>query len=237
VAEIFGRRYRAAHEPGYEQLIEMIFDAARGAADQARLGEFITARDGRLRLELECSHPLFHLLDALLAAFDDAKFILTIRDCYSWLDSQMNNQLAYIEGRHWRSFGEFKYRGETARHPKEEEILSRFGLYTLDGYLAAWASHNNKVLNTVPRERLLVIRTQDIAKDMTAIADFLGVPPSHLDSARAYSFKGEKKFHLLSKLDEQYLEEKVNMYCRPLMDRYFPEVENFKVWHSARRRA
>lgn len=234
IAEIFAGRYRAAHEPGYEQVIDMMLDASSGAASQSQVVEFIRSRDRRLRLELECSHPLFHFLDALLGEFAEAKFILTIRDCYSWLDSQTNNQLSYIEGPHWRDFGEFKYQSEIVRHPREERILARFGLYTLDGYLSAWAFHNSKVLASVPRNKLLVVRTQDIARDMAKIADFLGVPAAHLDSAGAHSFKGGRKFGLLSKLDEQYLEEKVNKYCRALMDEYFPEVENFSRWKAAR---
>jgi len=235
IAGIFGRRYRVAHEPGYRQVIEMIIDASSGAASQSQLVEFARSRDNCLRLELECSHPIFYFLDILLDEFDEAKFILTIRDCYSWLDSQINSQLSYIEGKHWQDFGEFKYRGETARHAKEEQILAQFRLHTLDGYLSAWASHNNKVLTTVPRDRLLVIATQDIARDLAKIADFLDVPLNHLKPARAHSFKGVRKFGLLSKLDEHYLEDKVNKYCRALMDTYFPEIENFRVWESTRR--
>jgi hypothetical protein len=213
----------------------MILDASSGAASRSQLAEFVRSRDSQLRLELECSHPVFHLLNVLLGEFDEAKFILTIRDCYSWLDSQLNNELSYIEGKHWHNFGEFKYRGESVQHAKEEQILAQFGLYTLDGYLSAWASHNNKVLTTVPRDRLLVVTTQAIARDIPRLADFLGVPRNHLQSARAHSFKGMRKFGLLSKLDERYLEEKVNKYCRTLMDTYFPDVENFRAWESARR--
>lgn len=236
VAEIFGRRYRVAHEPDYQRVIEMILAASSGSANESQLAEFVRSRDSRLRLELECSHPTFHLLDVLLGEFDEAKFILTIRDCYSWLDSEINSQLSYIEGKQWRDFGDFKYWRQTGRHPKEEEIFARFGLYTLDGYLSAWASHNNKVLATVARDRLVVVRTQDIARDVPKLVDFLGVPLNHLNTKGVHSFKGRMKFDLLSKLDEQYLEEKVNKYCRTIMDAYFPEVESFRVWASAQRR-
>jgi hypothetical protein len=237
IAEVFGSRYRAAHEPEYEQVIEMALAASSGEASPSQMVEFIRSRDGRLRLEMECSHPLFHFLDILVEEFAEAKFILTIRDCYSWLDSQINNQLSYIENAHWKDFGEFKYQGEATQHAKEEQVFARFGLYTLDGYLSAWAAHNSKVLATVPQDRLLVVRTQDIAKDLVRIADFLGVPATDLDPSGAHSFKGDKKFGLLSRLDEQYLEERVNKYCRTLMDLYYPEVESFGVWRAARARS
>jgi hypothetical protein len=237
VAKLFGRRYRVAHEPGYEQIIDMILNASSGAVCERTLAEFVRSRDRHLRLELECSHPLFHLLEVLLNEFDDAKFILTIRDCYSWLDSQINSQLSRIEGEHWQTLGEYRYGGDSLRHPKEEQSFADFWLYTVDGYLSAWASHNNKVLTTVPRDRLLVVRTQDIAKDIPKLANFLKVPVNYLDPAAAHSFRGAKKFGLLAKLDEQYLEEKVNKHCRILMDAYFPEVESFSSWESARKRS
>lgn len=235
VAEIFGKSYRAAHEPEYEELIEMIARASSGAASQMELREFVRARDQRLKLELECSHPLFHLLDLLATEFNEAKFILTIRDCYSWLDSQVNSQLAYIETRPWQDFGDIKFAGETGRHPREEQIFSRFGLYTLDGYLAAWAFHNQKVLATIPPERLLVIRTPDIARAVPKLAAFLGVPVSSLDTQGSHAFKAVKKFDLLSKLDAEYLDEKVNQHCRPIMETYFPELSDFSVWKSGHR--
>lgn len=70
---------------------------------------------------------------------------------------------------------------------------------------------------------------------MSKLAGFLGVPLNHLNTKGVHAFKASKKFDLLSNLNEQYLDEKVNKYCRALMDAYFPEVENFRAWESTRR--
>jgi hypothetical protein len=128
IAEIFSGYYRVAHEPEYEQLIEMIIGASSYALSQAQMAEFVRSRDQQLKLELECSHPLFYLLDTLLDEFPEARFILTLRDCYSWLDSQKNSQLSYIEAKCWQDFGEFKYGHENFHYPREEQILEQFGL-------------------------------------------------------------------------------------------------------------
>jgi hypothetical protein len=234
IAKIFGGSYRAAHEAAYEPVIGMILAAADGSAGRDRLVEFIRSRDRSLGLEMEASHLLFYFLDILLAEFEEARFILTIRDCYSWLDSQINNQLAYIEADHWKDFGEFKYRHEALRHPREERVLAEFGLYTLDGYLSAWASHNRRVLDAVPPHRLLVVRTREISRDLQKIADFVGVPADSLSAGGTHSFKARRKFGLLSRLDEQYLEGKVNQHCRALMDAYFPEVKSFRASQAPR---
>jgi hypothetical protein len=233
IAEIFSKRHRAEHEPACESLIRTIIDASTGLVTQAQLVEFVRSRDRELRLEMESSHLLFHFLDILLQEFREARFILTIRDCYSWVDSQINNQLSYIEPDHWKDFGEFKYQSATSRHPKEERILEEFGVYTLDGYLSAWAFHNSRVLATVPKHQLLVVRTEEISRDLLKIAHFVGVPTKHLNSQASHSFKGGKKYGLLSKLDEQYVEDKVNSHCRSLMDAYFPQIENFKAWKKS----
>lgn len=234
VAKIFGTRYRVAHEAAYEPVIRMILAAADGSASRDQLLEFIRSRDRTLNLEMEASHLLVHLLDLLLAEFEEARFILTIRDCYSWLDSQINNQLVYIEADHWKDFGEFKYRHEALRHPKEERVLAEFGLYTLDGYLSAWASHNRRVLDTVPPHKLLVVKTRELSRDLKKIADFVGVPAGRLHVEGTHSFKARRKFGMLARLDEQYLEEKVNQHCRDLMDVYFPEVKSYKASNATR---
>src|SRR5258706_2052368 len=106
VAEIFGRRYRAAHEPGVEQLIDMMLAASSGKASQSQLVEFVRSRDSRLRLELECSHPLFHFLAVLSGDFPEAGFIPPTGDSISGLDSSLKSQWPSIEPNHCRNFGE-----------------------------------------------------------------------------------------------------------------------------------
>lgn len=227
---MLGTNFRAEHEPVYEPVIEMILAAANGSASRDQLAEFIRSRDRSLQLEMESSHLLIYFLDILMAEFDDARFILTIRDCYSWLDSQINNQLAYIEADHWKDFGEYKYESDMRRHPKEEAVLARFGVYTLDGYLSAWNFHNQQALAIVPADKLLVVRTKEISRDLKKIADFVGVPAKQLSARGAHSFKTERKYGLMEQLDEQYLDDRVNAHCRKLMDAYFPHMENFKAW-------
>lgn len=237
IARMFDKRHRAAHEPIYEPVIRMILAAASGSVSDDQLVEFIRSRDRSLQLEMESSHLLIYFLDLLLAEFAEAKFILTIRDCYSWLDSQINNQLAYIEAGHWKDFGEFKYESETRRHPKEEQVLARFGVYTLDGYLSAWASHNQQALAIVPADKLLVVRTGEISRDLKTIAAFVGVPANQLSALGAHSFKTEKKYGLMAQLDEQYLDDRVNAHCRTLMDAHFPKLKDFKAWKLSQNRS
>lgn len=70
---IFERRYRAAHEPEYARLIELIWDAKQGALKSAEIQEELLRRDRQLYLEVESSQLCFfvmaktgQLADALL---------------------------------------------------------------------------------------------------------------------------------------------------------------------------
>lgn len=55
-----------------------------------------------------------------------------------------------------------RFRPDFFCHPPEENILQENNLYTHDGYLSYWNYHNTKVPDTIPAERLLVIRTDQM---------------------------------------------------------------------------
>ena len=57
------------------------------------LQQLVHRRDKALWLEMEASAFNVHVLDLLVQEFPHARFILTIRDCYSWVDSALNHQL------------------------------------------------------------------------------------------------------------------------------------------------
>src|SRR5436190_16002112 len=90
VAEMFSRNVRAQHEPEALELIDKILDRHFGRITEAEWTEWLRARDRRLALEVDSSHLNLDLLDFLLHEFPDARFLLTIRDCYSWLNSMFN---------------------------------------------------------------------------------------------------------------------------------------------------
>lgn len=221
---LFCRRYRAAHEPEADLVLDSILAAVSGSINERELVERIRKRDKRIRLEIDSSSLNYWLLDVLVKEFDNAKFILTIRDCYSWLDSFINHQLTYPVSDNWTRLRELRFRPYKFKHAKEEQIFAKYGLYTIDAYLLYWAKHNGDVLAKTPKDRLLVIRTQDISEGMDRIAEFLDIPAESLDVSKSHSFRAKKKFGLLGRIDRDFLEEKVDMHCRTLMDSYFPEL-------------
>lgn len=222
IGAVFGDQLRSAHEPENGKVIDIILDYAAGRIDDAELSQYVLKRDKRLWLEADSSQLNFFLLDQLLELFSDAKFILTIRDPYSWLDSFINHQLAYGNpGDKWTKLRDLRFRPDIYTHLQGEQVLKENGLYTLDGYLSYWAHHNRTVIDTVPEDRLLIIRTDKISEQVEEIAAFAGISINNLKQENSHAFTAKEKFHLLDKLDQEYLEQKVKEHCGELMAQYF----------------
>jgi len=227
IAGLFQPRYQAAHEPEHYQLIQLLL--ADQPLNQVNLTEQLTKRDQHLGLELESSNLLSFFVESLVSKFTEAKFIFTIRDCYSWLDSCLNHQLnaqRTEEMAFWWRYRDFCFRAELFQHAAPEKILAEHNLYTLDGYLSYWQRTNQQILSTISPERLLIVRTGEIDASLEKIAQFLPIPVETLNPSRSHLYKAQKKFNLLWQIDRDFLEAKVEFYCRPLMAQYFPEVRD-----------
>jgi hypothetical protein len=222
LASLFERHYRAAHEADSGQLIDAILLHASMRWSDADLRDYLRQRDARFRLEVDSSQLNFFILDELLDMLPQARFILTIRDCVSWLDSLINHSLSRTPSPAWRRLRDHRFATPRRPHPVEEHALAGRGLYTLDGYLRYWARHNATVIERVPAERLLVVKTHDIAARCADIAGFLGVPPATLEPAVAHSNRARQRHDVLSKLPVCHLALKVQQHCGPLMQRFFP---------------
>ncbi|MBD3413422.1 MAG: hypothetical protein GF421_03200 [Candidatus Aminicenantes bacterium] len=226
MAGLFQRHYRAEHEPEDIVTTEKIVDFINGELSKKKMSSFIRKRDRSLWLELESSHFSYFYLDILLQEFEQAKFILLLRDCYSWLNSYINHQLGRplsIKSRFWNKLRDI-YFDNHFPYSAQEQVLDERGLYTIDGYLSRWKSYNEKVLSLVPSERLLVIRTHEIKEKFEDIKDFLGISSNNLDGSQSHLNTRTKGFDLLSKIDKGFLKEKFNDHCQDLMKDYFPRL-------------
>ena len=225
IAGIFSKHFRSAHEPGHMGLIDHIVALREQAETEWEFDRYLKERDWRLWLEMEASHLTYFYIERLVKLWPKTKFILTVRDCHSWLESWTNFILAGPKRpanfkSEWFSVNDLRFNGKSP-HPPEEKILAENGLYTLDGYLSSWTAHNRAVLAAVPKERLLVIRTNEIEKELGRIASFLGISEDKLDPIQSHSFKNEKKFNVLSQIDQTHLRRKMEEHCGELMRQLF----------------
>jgi hypothetical protein len=224
LAGIFQRHYWTAHEPDW-LTVEMILAMARGSVSEPEIIDYVKRRDKHLWLEFESSNLTYFFIDYLVQLFPQARFILTLRDCYSWLESLFNQQLTHSVPAKWRQLRHLRFGSDRFKHAPEEKILTDRGLYPLEAYLAYWAAHNHKILATVPQEQLLVIRTGEINQEIPRIAQFFNIPTERLDASSAHLYKASQKMGLLSRIDQGFLKDKVNLYAKDLMDQYFPDLK------------
>lgn len=225
IDSMFDKTVRSKHEADSEEVIKKILDISEHRINREELLSYVRKRDARLCLDVDSSQLNFFLLDYLLPEFPDARFLLTIRDCYSWLTSFIDDSLRRGTSKNWIKLREHRFQSSTLSHPPEERALQKRGLYTLSGYLSYWAKHNEKVLLSVPHDRLLVVRTEEISKRIYDIADFAGLPRSSVQAGQSHSFKNPEKFNVLKEIDKDYLQQKVQEFCAPLMNKFFPEIE------------
>jgi hypothetical protein len=220
LAGLFAATYRTAHEPEAKELVEMISDVREGLRPRADLQAMLTEKFERLDLEVDCAGLNGWVVEELVPLSPEAKFILTIRDPYTWLDSMVNHMTYRDAPAHYVRLRNLNL-GSVPFRP-EDRVLEERGLYPLDGYLSSWATRNQLALDVVPPERLLVVRTPEIGERVDDIAAFAGVDPATLDRAQTHRFAAPVKYGILDQLDQGYLRERIEAHCRPLLDRFFP---------------
>ena len=226
IAAIFGDSLRSAHEAEDEPFIDFILDKERGLIDSRTANRYVKDRDRRLWLEIDSSQLNYFIIKILVDLFPKGRFVLTIRNPYSWLDSFINHQMARPVTDAWANLRDYRFKEDQLVHSEEDAPLSERGLYTLDGYLSYWAEHNQSVLNAVPPNRLLVVRTDNISEKTEKIAQFAGVPAQAADRARSHAFRARERYNVLSELDPAYLQSRVDVHCKALTSAHFPDLEN-----------
>jgi hypothetical protein len=220
MAAIFSRGYRSRHEPQHHPMILKLLARRQGRLTDRRARRFLLRRDRQLQLEMDSSQLNGAFADLLPVLFPDAKFVLTIRDCYAFLRSVIDHQLARKASATWLLMREARFGGFS--HSPHERVLAERGLFPIDGYLSYWARHNENVLRDVPPERLLVVRTHEIRSSLPRVAEFLSIPPETLDAGRSHSYPAANRFGILKMLDPTFVEDKIHYHCEPLMRRFFP---------------
>lgn len=229
IAAIFDRSIRSCHEPGFRSATAMVLAHHRGEVSFDGLRAFVRRRDERLRLDVDSSHVNVFLAEVLLAEFADARFLLTIRDCFSWLDSVINHT---TNTRSWspadRRYLEFYFDAKNVTYSPHDRLLESLGLLSIDCYLAAWSRHNDRALTAVPEERLLVVRTDAISERLHEIAAFAHVAADRIDPGFRAGGAAKVRHAILDRVDPAYLEDRVAERCGALMGRFFPDIRSLR---------
>lgn len=230
IAYIFDKHFAAAHEPYYKEAIINIIDWDRRKYSKKRMRKILSFRDKALKLDMESSHYLHHIID-LLVEFPKSKFILTVREPMSWLESEVNQNYLTQDEDSWALLERFRYSKYNYEH-EFANLKQIKNIYPIRSYLSYWKDHLRNVLSSVPSDRLLVIDTFDISKQLNNIASFIGVDSDALDITKKHVGKRKSAFNLYDNVDRNKIFELVQSHCRkfveenlPLMSKYFDSSE------------
>lgn len=218
------KSYRANHEPDKIRLINAQIAFQQHKMTEAEVMRFLRKRDRYLWLEMESSYATGPIVRIFARTFREARFVVTVREPLSWIDSAIQTGLERRQ-RGLKIFAAQLFEATCCpRTPPvfspEEQVLKDHDLYSLDQWLTTWTTFYKGVFETVPADRMLVIRTKNISKSVDRIADFLEVPASSLDASRSHLHKTRKTHGLLEQIDKEFLDAKVSEHCGDLVDLY-----------------
>jgi hypothetical protein len=228
MAAIFDKHFRAAHEPERDAMRELLRKEESGLITDEEKTRYLFTRDTRLFLEVEAAAFNRRNITQFAGLFPEAKFLVTVRDPYTYTDSVINHLLNHsvaLEGDRRGLVG--KVMGdEQFSHAPEENELEQLNLHTLDGYLTNYANSTADILRSTAPDRRLVVRTDRIRESVESIAEFLGISSDLLDVSESHAFKAKGKFGVLSRMDPEFVDAKVQEHCLEIMNDFFPEIRS-----------
>ena len=227
LANMFVRNYRSMHEADAPVVIDWLRGIASGEAELGGLRAYLRRRDQRLRLEMDASGMNSRMIEAIVAEFPEARYIVTVRDCFSWANSAINQMLNHDDpAPHWRDYRVYLYGElETCRYPEPERILADHTMWSLERVFSAWVDFYRPVLRWVPRERALFVATDRLRADIERIASFLGVPPHSLDGSMSHSHRAPRDFDLIHEIDPAHVDATASRICGEIMSQLYPGRE------------
>lgn len=175
---------RAVHEPDAEEYIRRLLNGEPMDDYLARL---------LLSWDVVSFSGLYAVAGKLVRLYTDARFVLTVREPASWVQSL----ISHIE--HGRISPMYR-RFQELRFPTDHTC-------PVATKLAYWSSHIKAVIAAVPSERLLVTHISHV----TAIEEFCGLPRHTLKAKHEYR-RFEKDRSSIG-VSADYLEDSIRVHC------------------------
>ena len=198
----------------------MFTDQLNGVLSPEDAPSEIGRRSWRFNLEVDRAYFLSPFAGLIADRYDDARFVLLLRDCFSWLDAFVEWSL---RGPPTTSIGQAsvaaRYGQYRERPAPEEAALTEAGLFPIASYLRYWFELPERVLRDVPAARLCVVRTEDLDSSNERLAAFVGIDPSTILTVHAN--RNGSRSGLLAQVSREFVMERVEEHCAPLMQRYW----------------
>ena len=176
-----------------------------------------------------------------------------MRDPRSWISSMMNQIFFYKYAMPTRAKKYFEISWGRNLWPEVKTMNKYFLRDNLDFFesmLMYWNNSNKRVLDLTPKDRLLILKTNEINDSMDKIANFLNIPVELINDRNCHAHKAvDRTFYgsqvlreagLLTKpeqikpelpdwfeeLDEELVNEKIDLYCGEIFRQFFKFTGN-----------
>lgn len=231
IAKMLSANYRSEHESNVAALNNLVIDVHEGKAPSAKLENALRRRDKYGWLEMDASHPHVHYLPQLLQMNPTAMVVLTIRDCFSWLDSVTSQHVLKPKRDYFDRLHDWRYNVlVNGEHDSRDLFLKEdYGLPSVAAYMSYWSYHISRVLEFVPNEQLLILRTFELRQKASELADFIGIPVESVDLESSHSYKAPRKLNVLAELGESYLRDKSAEFCSSHMEKFFADKDYLEI--------
>ncbi len=222
IANLFSKGYRYEHEGERYEHVKCIFSHFSGDISDDKYQQHLEQRAKRLWLDIESNCFLGYRIDLVYKAAPDAKYILTIREPYSWLKSIFDNNINFPinKGFTEKWWHNFFFKPDQYTYSGKESVLKEFKLYPIDAYLNYWVDANKSVIDTIPDSQLLILYTDQISDDLNKISSFLQIKENSINKKRTRMNVTDKKHHVMKKLDQQYVRERIDAICNKFITSY-----------------
>jgi hypothetical protein len=213
--------FRASHEFRMMPTLEIIETYIKGDISRSDFVKYVKRRDMDGKHQVDAAGFNFYFVDILLDLNPKAKFILTIRDCYSWVNSCMG----YLF-RHYHHDAKKQFIGRLVNNidhlPDNRFKWSDRSEYKIcvKQLIKMWAVVNTYMLRYIPSDQLLVLNTDNLSQCIGAIAEFVGTAENDLSIDHANKGEGN---NFLTCFNSYELEKIFDRYCSTLMAEKFPD--------------
>jgi hypothetical protein len=177
--------YNSVAEYKEWESVELITAWKDGWISESTLREYIRYRHEIGQLEMDTASFNHFYLHILVNEFPEAKFIFTIRDCYSWVNSFLRmisrwkkrfldigqNMPDWMLHYGRILFGEYDWNWFNSY----EDLLKNLDPL-VEMFVKSWADLNLRILTLLPPERSMILKTSEISTRQAALADFIGIP-------------------------------------------------------------
>ncbi|MEM6334071.1 MAG: sulfotransferase [Planctomycetota bacterium] len=228
LTEMLVGSYRADHEPDHGQLIRMAIDREAGRLSDEAVRGALRRRVDRLGLEADVSTMNTEFAADFAAMYPEAKFVMLIRDAYTWLDSACNQKLARPAAGAWKLWRRNQYGGAVAPADGPEAGLASRGLPPARLMLRQWAQRYRALEAGLSPERRLVVKTFELRDSAERLAAYLGIDASTIRVEASHAYRSKKRAGLIAEMDPGYVDALVAEEAGDVMARWYPEVTSVR---------